>query len=380
MRRRGSTQSPLAAPSHFLLTGMTSLQQADQSSLPNNGGLGCMPLSSPFASLKCPSRWRWNWEVAGNSFWGDMVVQVGPDGNSPSCVAHLPFWGAETRPTPPVPTFHSLAPLVLPTALSTSQVFCKPQLSKPPTYRALSLGFGRGCLFFIFFWVLSQPSEEAGDLQPQFWQLLQVRIFGSHCLSVRLQVPSGGVIFEVGGQTVLRPCLAVPPLPPPGSMYLAVPTPWVCLHLWLTPDEGAAEPPYLFFQGCHYGKCLLMGLPHISQTSFYWGFPPPPPRGLAPGGWASVGWDLAVISGTLLCFCPLQSLKEETNSSISSGSPGGDRGSLCCLYTLRYKDCISFLLVWGPTSWMAYTSTSGSSFGNSCWWPWPTICSASFCP
>ena len=67
-------------------------------------------------------------------------MQVGPDGNSPSCVAHLPFWGAEMRPTPPMPTFHSLAPLVLPTALSTSQVFCKLQLSKPPTYRALSLG------------------------------------------------------------------------------------------------------------------------------------------------------------------------------------------------------------------------------------------------
>ena len=28
------------------------------------------------------------------------MVQEGPDGNSPSCVAHLAFWGDEMRPTP----------------------------------------------------------------------------------------------------------------------------------------------------------------------------------------------------------------------------------------------------------------------------------------
>ena len=129
---------------------MASLQQADQSSPPNTGGLRHMPPSSPFASLECPSRQRWNQEVAGNSFWGDMVVQVGLDGNSPSCVAHLPFWGAETRPAPPVPTFCSLASLVLPTALSTSQVFCKLQLSKPPPYGALSLGIWERAPFLLF--------------------------------------------------------------------------------------------------------------------------------------------------------------------------------------------------------------------------------------
>ena len=80
----------------------------------------------------------------------------------------------------------------------------------------------------------------------------------------------------------------------------------------------------------------------------------------------SVSWDLAAISGAFLCFHPWWSLKEDTTSAISSGSPGGDPGSLHCLYTSRYKDCISFLLVWGPTSWMADMSASGSSFGNSC--------------
>ena len=63
------------------------------------------------------------------------------------------------------------------------------------------------------------------------------------------------------------------------------------------------------------------------------------------GGQTSFGWDLAAVSDVLLCFYPWQSSKEDTTSSISSGSPGGDPGSLCCLYTSRYKDCISFLLV-----------------------------------
>ena len=98
------------------------------------------------------------------------------------------------------------------------------------------------------------------------------------------------------------------------------------------------------------------------------------------GGWASVDWDLTAISGVFSCFCSRWSLQEDTASSINSGSPGGDPSSLCCLYTSRYKDWISSLLVWGPISWTADTSASGSNFGNSCWWPWQTVHSAYFCP
>ena len=83
----------------------------------------------------------------------------------------------------------------------------------------------------------------------------------------------------------------------------------------------------------------------------------------------SVDWDLPSISDTSFCFCPWWSSKEDTTSSISSGSLGGDPSSLCCLYTSRYKDWISSLLVWGPTNWMVDTSASESSFGNSYWWP-----------
>ena len=123
-----------------------------------------------------------------------------------------------------------------------------------------------------------------------------------------------------------------------------------------------------------------MGLPHISQASFHQSLPPPPPRGPGPWGQASGDWDLMAVSGAPLCFCPWQSSKEDTSSPISSGSPGGDPSSLHCLYTSRYRDWISSLLVWGPTSWMADTSASGSSFGNSCQQPQQTIHSSSFCP
>ena len=117
-----------------------------------------------------------------------------------------------------------------------------------------------------------------------------------------------------------------------------------------------------------------MGLPHISQASFHQGLPPPPPRGPAPWGSGICG------SGTSLPFLVPSFVsalgspqKEDTTSSISSGSLGGDPSSLCCLYTSRYRDWISSLLVWGPTSWMADMSASGSSFGNSCQQPWQTI-------
>ena len=128
---------------------------------------------------------------------------------------------------------------------------------------------------------------------------------------------------------------------------LAVPTPGVCSQLRLTPGGGQLSHSISF------SRAAAMAI------TFWWA-PPTFTRLLStedsllplsgvwcPGGWTSFGWGLAAVSGALLCFHPWQSSKEDTTSSISSGSPGGDPGSLCCLYTLRYKDFISFLLVWG---------------------------------
>ena len=222
--------------------------------------------------------------------------------------------------------------------------FCSP--SHPPT-ELLHWGLGEGAF--------SSPSEFSAN--PLRKQVISSPNSGGSSKSGSLVaiaslldswVPSGRVILKVGGQATLRPCLAIPPLLSSRSMNLAVPTPGQCPQLWLVPGEGRAEPLHLFFQGCHHGQCLLMGLSHVSQTSFCWRFPPLPLRGLVTGGWMSFSWGLAAVSGALLCFCPWCSLKEDTTSSISYGSPGGDPSSLHCLYTLRYKDCISSLLLWGP--------------------------------
>ena len=144
--------------------------------------------------------------------------------------------------------------------------------------------------------------------------------------------------------------------------------------------RGKQSCLYLLFQGCCHCQCFLVGLPYLSQAPFHWDFPPPLPGILLLGGQTSVDLDLAAISGALICFCPWWCSKEDTTSSNSSGSPGGDPSSLHCLYTSRYKDWFSFLLVWGPTSWTVDASASGSSLVNSCQWPQQTVRSASFCP
>ena len=123
-----------------------------------------------------------------------------------------------------------------------------------------------------------------------------------------------------------------------------------------------------------------MGLPCLGKASFCRGFLLPLLWVLLLGSQKSVDWNLTAISGTSLCFHPWQSSKEDTTSSISSGSPGGNHSSLHSLYTSMYKDWISSLLVWGPISWMADMSASGSSFGNLCQWPWQTIHSTLLLP
>ena len=98
------------------------------------------------------------------------------------------------------------------------------------------------------------------------------------------------------------------------------------------------------------------------------------------GGLTSVGLHSPAACGTSPLSHPWQSSREATTSSTSSGSLGGDPGSLWSLYTLWYRNSICFLLVWGPTSWMAGTSASGSSFSRPWQQPQQTICSASLCP
>ena len=148
-------------------------------------------------------------------------------------------------------------------------------------------------------------------------------------------------------------------------MKLAVSAPGVCPLPWFASGRGVAQSFYFFLQGHHCGQCSLVGFPYIGKTPFYQRLPPLPLKVQLWGGWMSIDWCQATASDAFLCLCPWQSSKEDTTSSNNSGSPGGDPGSLLCLYTSRYKDCNSSLLLWELTSWMADKSTSGSSFGSS---------------
>ena len=113
-------------------------------------------------------------------------MQVGPDGNSPSCLAHLPFWEDEVRLAPSMPTLCSLAPLVLPTALSTSQVFHKLQLSKPPTpWSSFTGGSGEGA-FSSSSEFLAEPLRKQVTSGPNSGGSSQSGSFGSHCFSASL--------------------------------------------------------------------------------------------------------------------------------------------------------------------------------------------------
>ena len=128
-------------------------------------------------------------------------------------------------------------------------------------------------------------------------------------------------------------------------MYPAVPAPGMYPHPWFAPGRGQlshfissskATTMASAFRWAFLTLARLLSTENsilsLSGVQFL-------------GCQTSIDWYWATVSGTLLCFCPWQSLKEDTTSSINSGSPGGNQGSLHCLYTSRYKDCNSFLLV-----------------------------------
>ena len=127
------------------------------------------------------------------------------------------------------------------------------------------------------------------------------------------------------------------PFWPHRFVCLVVSAPGMCPSPWFVPGRGLAESFNFFLHCCYCGQCFLVGIPHIGLTPFCQRFPPLPLEGAVLRGPNAC----QLIPGHCLCLCPLQSLKEDATSSINSGSPGGNRGSVCGLYTLRYKDCNS---------------------------------------
>ena len=111
-------------------------------------------------------------------------------------------------------------------------------------------------------------------------------------------------------------------------------------------------------------------------------------------GWGSVwwlGWGMGTAapckssSGQLIPLLSCRkSLREErislVVSSIHLGPKGDGPGSLLSMHTLWNRSLISPQEVWYPTSWMAGTSTSGSSPGRPCQWLQQINLSASLYP
>ena len=100
----------------------------------------------------------------------------------------------------------------------------------------------------------------------------------------------------------------------------------------LAPDEGAAQLFYLLFQGSCSNQIPMVGFSHLSEASFPGGIPPPLGV-LLLRGWTSVELGSPDICGASLHSHPWQSSKKDTTSATSSGSLGGDPGSLWSLYT-----------------------------------------------
>ena len=101
---------------------------------------------------------------------------------------------------------------------------------------------------------------------------------------------------------------------------------------------------------------------------------------LLPEEWEPPGWGCAAASGVFSSSHLGLSGREAITSSSKAGSPGGDPGSLCNLYTSKYISSSSSLVVSGPTSWTVGMPASGFNWGMFCWQPWWMIHSASFCP
>ena len=105
---------------------------------------------------------------------------------------------------------------------------------------------------------------------------------------------------------------------------------WACVSNWLwtrgwlshsiSSSKAAAITRVLWWASLTLVRLLSL------EASLLWGF-------LLLGGWTSVELGSPDICGVSLCSHPWQSSKEDTTSATSSGSPGGDPGSLQSLYT-----------------------------------------------
>ena len=204
-----------------------------------------MPLSSNTEFPRYPGRQKiescghkkffWQRHGSAGGAWWSFFTSIVP----------LPSLGVTKRPIPHIPAFHSCLLQVPQLALAASWGFHMLRPSRSPTSVTLLLGVWGGGLHILLSQILGWPLEEAGDLQPQFQQFLQIEILSGCHLSPRLWTPSGRMVLKVGSMAVLWLHLPAPPLSSPRSVSMAVPASRMSLCFWRAPDEGAAQLLYL---------------------------------------------------------------------------------------------------------------------------------------
>ena len=132
---------------------------------------------------------------------------------------------------------------------ATSQACHAPRISRSPNSLNPPQGvLGRMPLILLpqgFSW----PLEEAVDLQSQLWWSIQVKIQQGLFIFFRCWTPPGRVIFEVRGMALLQVHWAVPPVPSPRFLSVAIQAPGVGMGLQPAPGDRLAQPLYLFLQG-----------------------------------------------------------------------------------------------------------------------------------
>ena len=170
---------------------------------------------------------------------------------------------------------------------------------------------------------LQQPSQEWHHLWPEFWWLLQFRAFASGSF---FPGPCFWVSWAVGGRgssncTWQHLIFCSSLLCPWWSLLLDLPLGseqfWVQLNLSISSLRVAAVASAFRWASQTVARLLS------TELSFFpfWSMP-------LLEEWGSSGWGLTMAAGAFSPFHPWWSLREDSTSSRSAGSPGGNLGSL----------------------------------------------------
>ena len=202
-----------------------------------------------------------------------------------------------------------------------------------PTLKILCRRFWEGPFPILFPQATSWFLEEMVNLWSQLQWSFQVQIQESLFI---FWTPPWRAVFKVRGRALLWLHPAVSPVLSPRFLSAAILPPGVGMGLQLALGDRPAQLLYLFLQGGCSSQSLLMGFSCLGEASLSRSVPPLLGVLLLKGQ-ASVRPGSSILCEGSSPFHSKQSSREDTisavSSSICSGSPSGDPGSLLSLYT-----------------------------------------------